>query len=219
MSDFKASEFKLMLVNVHAAGPGADMLKIPVYRDNPEFAQKTDKINTNILLRYIPCMYDKNSPFVRHYNNDIRKRKFESAKYAGFPIDEQGKFSPEVEKKVIRCQDPFVSGMIIKYALLQNSILFQEWITLYEAYFKEQERILSDSNYSNTEKLRNISSDLKSIQDEMFQQDKNNDLMEDFYGFYVKQTLDLRVESIARKIKNGEKLGVGEEITEKTVKT
>lgn len=210
MSDFRASDFKKMLVNVHAAAAGTDMLKIPLYKNNKEFSEKVMGVNINTLLRYIPCMYDRESPFIRTIE-DLRKRKYESALYAGFKLGDDNKFNPEVEKRVIRCQDKSVSGMIIRYCMLQRSVLFQEWIAVQEAYYKEQDRILSDSSYSNITKLREISGALREIQEQFLLEDKESALIEDFYGFYIKQTIDLRPEAIAKKLKDGEPLDVGED--------
>lgn len=201
MIELRSVDFKKMVVDISKAPPGTDMLKIPVYAAWPEFNESVAPINIDTLLRYIPCLYDQESPFVKQIA-DVRQRKYEAGVYAGFKMKDD-KFSSEVEKMVIRCGMPAIARMIIRYCYLQRSVLFQEWILVNEANFKESEKILSDSAYSDISKLKTNSERLRELQEEFLMEDKERNLIEDFYGFHRKQTLDLRPEAIALRLREG----------------
>ncbi len=208
MSEFRPVDFKNMLVDVHKAAPGTDMLQIPIFKNTKEFNVKVEGINTNTLLRYIACMYDKESPFVKNIE-DLRKRKFEAAVYSGFKVQEN-KLEPAVESKVIKCGDKLVSQMIIAYCMHQHSVLWQQWVIVQEAYYKESEKILTDKEYSDIKKLREIAEELQSIQNQFLSGEKEIAMIEDFYGFYVQRTLNLRPEAIAIKLREGQPLDLND---------
>jgi hypothetical protein len=181
--------------------------KYPELKRYPEFAKQSGK-EFNKLFRYIACSYDKNSPL--HYLGSVMKRKLEAAKIAEFDTDKDGNLTPEYEN-ILRCGDKKVNLMIIRYCRLQGDIDFTVCMTYYEALHKQQIELLDSTESDEKTKdlianIQTLKTHIKTYEDSILQNDTSKELTREFIEQIEMESLELRPEDIARKVKDGEKI-------------
>lgn len=157
-------------------------------------------IDENILLLYIMCMYDKNSPYRKKYP-DALKRKVEVARDVGFAQGDDGRFDPPVED-FLKGRNKAVNLKIVEYVRMHRSFKYAYMVSIETSYY----RIMADIMEGSTKQLveaRNIQAELEETLTEIFTQDNNPYLVDDFLRYMEEERLELRPEDIALKIQNG----------------
>jgi hypothetical protein len=101
-----------------------------------EMAPEQVLLDINAVIRYIVYAYDRESPIVKRFMNDVEKRKTTACDYAGFPYDDKGMFSMDVDN-MMKCKNRYINVMIIDYVRQYNDPEFALLISGYDAYWQK----------------------------------------------------------------------------------
>jgi hypothetical protein len=173
-----------------------------IFKRYREFIQPTPSLNRAKLFRYIPLVYDKNSP-LREHIEDIKKLKGKAAELAGFKRTNDR--YPEQVEMMIACRNQTVNSMIIRYVTLHKNKLFHRYVVLSEMYDNMSIRLLdSQANKSEIEAFGSLGDQIDEITQELLS--KDTDLQESFEEYYLENQLRLRPEDIAERLLNGEEI-------------
>lgn len=200
--DFKKLDYSKMICNpmvVPEKKSPEDHYEI--FKRYKEFIQDTPEINRPKLFRYIPLVYDKNSP-LREHIDDIKKLKGKAAELAGFRRGDNDRYSEQIEV-LMACKNKVVNDMIIRYITLHKNKLYHRYVLMSEMYFNMSSGLLADAtNKSQIEAFASLGDAIDEIQQELLSKDV--DLQESFEEYYLSTEIRLRPEDIAEKLMNGE---------------
>jgi hypothetical protein len=192
-----------MLYNPERVPEGSDILKfykelgkVKEFRANPG-----ESIDNNKVMLYILCLYDKNSPYRKKYN-DVLKRKVEVAHDCGFETEESGNFMPPVED-FLKGKNRVVNQKAVQYVRLQRNFKFAYMVTIEESYYNLMLEILGGE----TKKIptaKEVQNELEETLLEILNEDNNPYLRDEILRYLEDERLQLRPEDIARKMQNGE---------------
>jgi hypothetical protein len=101
-----------------------------------ELLPETVLLDLDSVIRYIVYAYDRESPIVKRFLNDVEKRKTTACDYAGFSYDEKGRFSLDVDN-MMKCKNRYINVMIIDYVRQYNDPEFALLISGYDAYWQK----------------------------------------------------------------------------------
>lgn len=202
MSEFSASDFNGLTVNVYQAPKGRDLLKVfPELKLHKSFTKlMTDGLNKNDVIRYVIYVYDKESPYRKKYK-DISRRKIYCALEAGFQLNENKEFDNVVEA-MMDGRDERVNDMIVEYVKMHYDVKYSYVVMMEAIYYNNLKKAVSDDGkMGKITELTAVQSELEKAQKELLAQDNNRGLMKSLYGKIDNDRLDLSPEDIARKIK------------------
>lgn len=168
--DFKGAKFDISLVKGKVIDAFPSLKHLTAFeKDIKAVGLDFDKI-----LVYCLCLYQSNTPLFE--NDDLRKRKFESAKIATFDMD-KGKFS-EVYLKVINGEIDCVQRVMIAICKLQRSTDFSTLMIFEDLYYQELLKSLTDDKATDTKtRIQNIKSlkgDLDDIKSTILNKDTSS---------------------------------------------
>jgi hypothetical protein len=114
------------------------LLKMPSFENyhKQELGPEDVLLDINAVIRYIVYAYDRESPIVKRFMNDVEKRKTTACDYAGFPYDDKGRFSLDVDN-MMKCKNRYINVMIIDYVRQYNDPEFALLISGYDAYWQK----------------------------------------------------------------------------------
>lgn len=168
-----------------------------VFKKYKEFGEKTPEVDRGKLFRYIPLVYDKNSP-LHDVIGDFKKLKAKAAELAGFKKDNEGNFLKPVEL-ILSCKNHEVNYMIVRYVIHHKSAKYHEMVILKEAHVKVSVNVLESPTAANLKSFQEVGTQVDAIQQELLSGDTNQHLHEDMQQYYFEDKLELRPEDIARK--------------------
>lgn len=154
-------------------------------------------IDKRKLFRYIPLVYDKNSP-LRTVLSDLKKIKTKAAELAGFKKDDNGRFLKPIEE-VIVCNNRVANAMIVRYLLEHKSAKYHEMVILSEVHAKLAVNVLEAPNDKDIKNFQAVGAQLDEIRQDLLGGDSSHKLQEDLLQYYFEDKLQLRPEDIARK--------------------
>ena len=193
-----------MMFNPLSIPQGKDVLKVHkdlakhrAFRLNPG-----EGINNTMLMKWIFCIYDKNSPYRKKYS-DVLKRKTEVAHDVGFPEMEGGVFESQIED-FLRGQNRVVNMKIIEFVRMHRNLKYAYFVTMEESYFNIMLDIMGGS-VKQLNDARSIANELEETQLELLNQDSNPHIRDELLRYMEEERLLLRPEDIALKLQNGEK--------------
>jgi len=202
-TQFSDKEFQSMLFNPIRVPDGENILK--VYKDLGKIrAFKLDPgegIANNKLLKWIFCVYDKQSPYRKKFT-DILKRKVEAAHDVGFEDIGGGVFTDPVED-FLKGRNRVVNMKIVEFVRLHRSYKFSYQITVEAAYYNLMLEILGGDT-KNITKARELKDELEDNLIELLNQDTNSLLKDEILRYMENERLQLRPEDIAKKLQDGE---------------
>jgi len=196
--DYSELSYDRMIVNPTAVPQKKCPSEVyDIFKKYKEFLEETPDIDRKKLFRYIPLVYDKNSP-LRTVISDIKKIKTKAAELAGFNKDDNGRFLKPVEE-VILCNDRVVNAMIIRYVLEHKSAKYHEMVVLSEAHVKLSVNVLEAPTDKDIKNFQTVGTQVDNIKQELLSGDNSSKLQEDLLHYYFEDKLQLRPEDIARK--------------------
>lgn len=149
MVHFKKQDFNEILYPVHTLKKGMDLFEtFPKLLDYKEFTSRLPaSLSISKVFTYIVYVYDKKSPF-RVQIEDLKTRKIEAAREAGFSTHHEGGFSDSV-KSILNCTNVIVNKMIIRYLRMQGKdftglVVDQE--SYYDILLQQLEGIKNDDD-------------------------------------------------------------------------
>ena len=163
-------------------------------------------LDFNKVFTYIACTYDKQSPLLHAQN--VMLRKMEAARLAGFPFTEKDVMEAKYEM-VVRCKYEPTNKMIIQYCRLHNDLDYTSLVTYTEKFYDQQNKMLNDTEDEKTKDLIDNSEKLKAhIKNTQLSllTDDNIELTRELAEQIESELLELRPESIAKKMKRGEEI-------------
>lgn len=196
--DYSELDYSRMIANpmeVPAKKSPADVYDI--FNKFKEFLEETPDLDKKKLFRYIPLVYDKNSPLPAVLP-DIKKVKTKAAELAGFKKDSDGRFLKPVESMIL-CDDRVVNAMIVRYVSLHKSAKYHEMVILSEAHVKVSVNVLESPSATDIKNFQMLGTQLDSIKQDLLSGDTSKKLQEDLMQYYFEDKLELRPEDVARK--------------------
>lgn len=186
---YTKDEYKKLRLNVMDFGSDlfSNIKELLMYKEFMELRRvlKTTKIDVNKVIKYIALIHDKNSPLLRE--SDLKKRKIEAAKIAGF--DElDGVFRRDyfeiLQNKGIN-QIP-INKAIVRYVRLQNDSDFLLLCIYDETLINNIAELAGEKNQDEQKKLLNnikiLSSNISELKDKFLIDDSDrlySELMEE----------------------------------------
>lgn len=202
--DFDSLNWSSMMVDSYNIKPKQDIRKLfPGVFNFKEYYEELHEVDITKFLRFIPMCYDKNSPLRQHFT-EINRLKIKAADLAGFVRQEDGKFLSNVEE-VLAGSNEVANRMIIRYVVQHKNSLYTRFVMYQELYENEMQKLRSgDKGVAKISEFDILGDKLDDIRQELFSQDNNQKLQQDFTQFYFEDKLLLRPEDIAEKLRKGE---------------
>ena len=164
--------------------------------------KRRDKsLDNNLVMLYIICMYDMNSPYRVTYH-DARKRKIEVAHDVGFKMDKTGVFEEDVED-MLRGKIKSVQMKIVEFVRMHRNEDYAYLITVEESFYNMMYEVMSGNARKHGE-LKNIKEEFSRVKTDLLASDDNPYLNDELLRYIEKDSLGIRPEEIALKILNGE---------------
>jgi hypothetical protein len=168
-----------------------------------EYYEELNEVDVLKFLRFIPMAYDKNSPLRSHFTETTRL-KIKAADLAGFVRQDDGRFLSNVEN-VLNGGNEIANRMIIRYVVQHKNSLYTRFVMYQELYENEMHKLRSgEKGAAKISEFDTLGDKLDEIRQELFSQDNNIKLQNDFHQFYFEDKLLLRPEDIAEKLRKGE---------------
>jgi hypothetical protein len=203
MSEFSASDFDGLHINVYQTPKGKDLLKIfPELKLHAAFTKvMAEGLNRNDVIRYVVYVYDKESPYRKKYK-DVNTRKIHCALEAGFSLNENNEFSASIER-MINGGDEKVNDMIVEYVKMHYDVKYSYVVMMEAIYYDNLIKAMVDGTaMGKISDLKQVQEELEKAQKELLAQDNNRGLIKALYGKIDSDRLELSPEDIARKIKD-----------------
>jgi hypothetical protein len=202
--DFSELDYSKMICNPMVVPPKKSPEDFyEIFQQYKEFTEVTIDLDKNKLFRYIPLVYDKNSP-LHLVIEDIKKLKGKAAELAGYRKIE-GKYVEAVER-LITGQHQLANFMIIRYVTLHKSKQWHRFCILNEVFDITSEKLLREPSKSDLQSFETLSEQIDTIKQDLLSKDNSKKLDEDMYEYYFSDKLRLRPEDIALNRKNGKAL-------------
>jgi len=202
-SQFVDKEFNSMMYNPIRIPEGESVLKY--YKDLSKFRTfKLDPgegINNDMLMKYILCCYDKNSPYRKKYS-DVLKRKIEIAHDLEFTDIGGGIFEAPVED-FLKGKNRIVNMKIVEYVRLHRNFKYAFLVSIEASYYNIMVDIMGGATKQISD-ARSIQTELEDTMIEILNQDNNPALRDELLRYMEDERLQLRPEDIAKKLQNGE---------------
>jgi len=115
--------------------------KWPRLLEDKDFAavfgkKKINEMETDIMLRYVIIFYSHDSYLRKQIPKpSLRERKVQAAKLAGFRLMDNGKFTKNVEAKLLTMGDPAIVKAIVAFLKMQDSTGVLAMLTSIEENF------------------------------------------------------------------------------------
>lgn len=200
--EFDELDYSKMMCNVMSLQPRQNPEDVfHLFQKYKEFAVLTPEVDRAKLFRYIPLVYDKNSP-LHSVIQDIKRLKGKAAELAGFIRQENDKFLPRVEE-IMACMNRDINFMIIRYVVLHRSAKYHEMVVLNEAHLKLSANVIEDPTDKDLKNFKTVGAQIDSVKQELLNGDNNENLQMDLFDYYFENELALRPEDIARRIREG----------------
>lgn len=167
-----------------------------IFNKYKEFLEETPELDKKKLFRYIPLVYDKNSP-LHSVLPDIKKIKTKAAELAGFKKDEEGRFLKPIED-MITCLNHTVNTMIVRYVVYHKSARYEDMVILSEARSKLSAGLLNNPSDRDIKNFQSLGTQLDEIKQDLLSGDTNKKIQEDLMQYYFEDKLELRPEDIAK---------------------
>lgn len=203
-SQFIDKEFSGMMFNPTKAPEGTSVFKaFPELKKYKSFQKSAgETIDNEMLMKWIFCMYDKNTPYRNKYK-DVLKRKVEVAHDVGFEMIGNGKFVTPVED-FMKGENNVVNLKITEFVRLHKSFKYSYFVGIENSYYK----ILLDVIGGETKRikeLKEMGEELEETLLAMLNEDDNPHLKETVLRYIEEERLALRPEDIAIKLSKGER--------------
>ena len=190
---FQKKDFSDCLVN-----PMEDKLRDnELLKSFPEFKKPLGLIPANNVFKYIICVYDKNSPFRKKFD-DIIKRKTEAAMFSDFKVNEFNEFD-EKYYAILICKNETVNKMILRYGRMQYSSEYSYLTTMEDLYHRQLEGVRKGEDID-TKKIKQTRDEITSTIDILTTKDRNMHLHYDLLKIIDDDSLDIYPEDIAERI-------------------
>ena len=204
--EFQEKDFDMMFFDVHKMSEKENVLvRYSVLTNFPEFTI-IPGLNLNKVFKYIAFMYDWRSP-LRSIIEDWKVRKYNAMLLAGYNIDENGDFPPEVNE-VMMNDNIEVVRMIFRYARITMGELYMELIAQQAGYQSLLEKVAVGDSSALKDRAR-VRNEIDNTLDRLLSQDTVGNAREKFLDYIDMDTLGVRPEDIARDLQDNKTVLVG----------
>lgn len=121
---------------VHLAEGPLDKAFPELFR-HKEFAKLKTRRDCDQLVRFIMFLYDKNTQLIHEYQTDLKARKEEAAKDAGYRRQTGGTWGKEIQD-VMDIQDHDATAAIMKFLKIQRHNVWTEIVVTEQELFDYQ---------------------------------------------------------------------------------
>jgi hypothetical protein len=204
IGQFTNIEFKGMLYNPSSVPEGSSVFKIfPDLKRYAIFKKSPGKeLDNEMVMLYIFCMYDKNTPYRGKYS-DVLKRKIEIAHDVGFPLDDKGIFHDTVEE-MMKGKNKIVNMKIMEFDRIHRSFKYTYLVTIESSYYNVMLEVMEGATKRISD-LRSIQEELEDTMIQILNEDDNPYIREAVLRYMEEERLNLRPEDYALKHFNSKK--------------
>jgi hypothetical protein len=141
--EFTSKDFDSLKYNPYPVHKSKNILEyFPELKRFPEY-QKETHIDKNKILRYIFYAYDKKTPLLSEKN--LVKRKMTACKLAGFELEKDGKYAPEVED-MVKSKNTIVNRMVCCFVRSQKDAHYALLIAGLEMFYDNLSQLSAPSS-------------------------------------------------------------------------
>jgi len=200
---FKNIEFNDMMYNPSKITSGKSVFD--VYKElnkYPEFKMSHGEgLDNELVMLYIFCMYDKETPYKRKYP-DVIKRKLIIAKEVGFPKEENGEFTSVVED-MLKGLNKVIQRKIVAFVRMHRDYQYTYHVGIDNSYYNLMEHVMNGDS-KKIPLLKEIKKELEESLHELLNGDNNRYSKEEVLKYIDDERLLLRPEDVALKMKKNE---------------
>jgi hypothetical protein len=208
---FTNIEFRGMQFNPSKVPEGESVLKIfpELKKHQPFKTPPGEKLDNNLVMLFIFCMYDKSTPYRSKYP-DVLKRKIEIAHDVGFALDDKGNFEDPVED-FLKGKNEKVNRKVVEFVRLHRSFKYSYLVTIEASYYNIMLDVMGGAT-KRIPDLRSIQEELENTMAELLTEDDNPYIRDAVLRYMEEERLQLRPEDIALKKSNNEQPVTDKEI-------
>lgn len=202
-SQFIDREFSGMMFNPVKVTDTASVFKTYPELKKYKIFQKSpgETIDNNLVMLWIICMYDKNTPYRQKYK-DVLQRKIEAAHDVGFNTTGTGIFEDPIED-FMKGKNPIVNAKIVEFVRIHRSFKYAYLVSIENLYYNIMLEVM-EGGTKRLKELKEIQTDLEDTLTEMLNEDNNPHVKETVLRYMEDERLLLRPEDIALKLQKGE---------------
>lgn len=153
------------------------------------------------VIRYIACVYDMNSPFHKDYE-DVNKRKIAACMYVGFEADDKGRFEDHVENMML-CRKDYIVDMIVRYCRNYRSLDYSLLVALWDDYYMKIKNIHNPDIEYKISDITGLRNEIIRLTEIFISGDDSEELIGNLYKHLEEESLGIRPEDIAMKLRDG----------------
>ena len=162
------------------------------------------------IMRYIFCLYQKNTPLITIENS--HKRKLEAANLCNFSKISEKQYHPTY-KKIIDGTHSVFNKMVIRFIRIQKDHEFSQLVIYDELYYQsllELKEATGTEGFSTQERvniMKNVDvlkDKITKIKEKILEKDTSKEIDEELLDELENEQLELSPEDIAKKIMNEE---------------
>ena len=160
------------------------------------------------IIKYIVACYDKESPIVNAYKKRWSVKKKECATMAGFPCDDSGRFTDEVDDMIF-CQNDIVNHVILRYLYLIHDRDWQTYVIYNEMNLHQSAELIKydfqQPGHAKTakENLDLLNKDIEALEYKIFSGEETKKLKDLLYEEASNMLNELRPEKIVERLEKG----------------
>ena len=203
--DFKDSDFDRLTFNIYKL----DTTKRTVLEYFPiletyyrDVIPKDFAFDESTILKYIILFYDRNSPL--QHMDKLMEKKAKAMELCGCPVDDTGMFENEYIS-VFDGGDYDVNRMIVLYCRMQRSHDFSELVFYDDMFYSEMQNAKIEQDPAKRGKamdnMTRAKDQIKKLQETLLSGDNSPKLINYLYDEVENESLGLRPEEIAEKLK------------------
>ena len=166
---------------------------------------KVKRLTREKVIRYTMIYYSYN--ILHSVITEVPRRKKEAALLAGFKLNKDGRFGPDVEEMLL-CKIPVINRMIVRFIRRSENSSFLQLCVFEEARSKQMQMLVDgiEGNQSNTkiiiDNVKTLSADIDKLKSELLNDDDNVDMREMMYNEIEWKNLGISPEDIAELTKD-----------------
>lgn len=176
-----------------------------VQKQIPEFVFKFPDMEK--LIRYTVYCYDPHADLLKLFPQDFNRRKYEAARLAGFTLNDEGRFDPDVEDAMVGKNDDYNNAMV-EFVTSFNIADMPSFVMYREIFFTEFKAAMSaPDSKSKKEAMGNAEvarTRLTELEKRIFTDVETLEVRSALYVKAEKLKLQLRPEAVASLIERKE---------------
>ncbi len=202
--DFTVDDFAKMRYNPLLLGKSSSLKKWEDLTKFPEMTKKwADNYNKDRYLQFCMFMYDKDSPFVKYYGDDVHQRRMQCALKAGYRLNESSGQFKEVDAAAITGEYQPAAAMAVRVMRILRGLEWTLYNVLLEKAYDETVNFRANKEGSSVSKIKEVINEKEKISIALRANESAPGVLAELYRQQQLESLKLRPEEIAEMLENG----------------